>query len=356
MRIKIFFYKYKKMYDQVSIGFELETQKLCLVQKKGSIYRLPTEYTKHAFFQKSVEVYNDLLTLSTAFVKDTLPPFLASGPPDSIGKVHGPWNFNNNEFVLTFSRKQSVPPDQLLLWIFQHFLLAIDRVESVLEQYEATPMPPGFPYPTLLVSKTRDPRYAGVGFLAQASPTAWNISQLTFYYQMTLGFLLDDAMGIVSDLAARYFTIKKVPNTVQPLVEQARTIPGKALQNYLFLYLYSATTRHQRKESLFVLRQAFQDIRSVLSTAELDTLEAWMKHHVSVEEYMYFQSLHRDKVSTKEQQKFKKQALWDVGRIPFKKSERRVFVEFRGFQMLLNDAVGTGPKSIARIRAAALIR
>jgi len=350
------------MYHDVSTGFELETQQLCfLVRKKGKILTLPTEYTKHAFFQNSLEVYNDALTPWTVFVKDTLTPFLASLPSDSLTvengwTLEGPWEFNNNEFVATFSRKQSVQKDQLWALVLHRFLQALEKVEAVLHHYEPVAVESkGFPYGGVLVPRTRDPRYAGVAFLAQASPDTFKVEDLSFYYQCTIGFLLDDAMGVFSDLAARYVAAREEPDTVvAPLVVLARTVSPE-LQNYLFLFLYSAATRHSRKVgTLFILRQAFQDIRSILTVANLTTLDAWMRvhHAASAEEYEYFRRIHFDETPLTQQQKFKKQALWDVGRIPFRKSERRVFVEFRGFQTLLNHTVGKGPKSIGRVRAA----
>jgi hypothetical protein len=224
-----------------------------------------------------------------------------------------------------------------------------------LEHYEAVATPTGFPYGSVLVpTTTRDPRYTGVAFLAQASPDQFSIDHLGFYYQCTLGFLMDDAIDILSDLASRYFAVQKEPDTVAPMVALARTV-SPSLQNYLFLFLYSAATRHSRKVgTLFILRQAFQDVRGVLTREDLAMLDTWMRvHHAgSVEEYEYFRTVHFDEVSSSPQQKFKKQSLWDVGRIPFRKSERRVFVEFRGFQTLLNDKVGKGLKTIARVRAA----
>ena len=349
------------MYHEVSSGFELETQQLCfLVRKKGKTLTLPTEYTKHAFFQNSLEVYNDALTPWTVFVKERVAPFLASSPPESPilengWALKGPWEFNNNEFVATFPRKQSVEKNELWAYLIHRYLQAVEKVEAVLHHYEPVAVESkGFPYGSLLVPTTRDPRYAGVAFLAQASPDKFKVEDLSFYYQCTVGFLLDDAVGVFSDLAARYFAAKEEPDTVvAPLVALARTVsPG--LEDYLFLFLYSAATRHSRKVgTLFILRQAFQDIRSVLTDAELTTLDAWMRTHAaSVEEYEYFRGIHFDEAPSTQQQKFKKQALWDVGRIPFRKTERRVFVEFRGFQTLLNHTVGRGPKSIARVRAA----
>ena len=348
------------MYHDISMGFELETQQLCLLETKGSRLTLPQEYTKHAFFQHSVEVYNDTFTSSTLFSKTKVASFLdrQSAPASlQVGKytLQGPWHFNNAEFVVTFARKQSIPQDQLLGALKAHFLKALDKVDQVLREYTPTPLEgddKSFPYSTVLVSAKKDKRYSPVAFLAQGSYHDFSPEKQSFYYQCTLGFLLEDAIDIFSALAAPYYAHKQIENPWVEKAAVARTIPGRTLQNYLFLFLYSAETRTSRKVgTLFIVRQAFQDLQKVLSVQEKTTLDRWMSTHP---DYAYFRSLNFQQVSSDPQQKYTKQALWDVGRIPFHVNERRVFVEFRGFQSLLNHWVGQGPKSIQRVRQAFL--
>lgn len=344
------------------MGFELETQLLCLLTAKNSTrWVLPSDYTKHAFFQHSVEVYNDALTPSTAFAKTRVFPYLESVSKDSVAVADGVTvegleaGFNNNEFVVTLVRKQSVDPENFFTALLLHFLKALDKMEAVLGEYRVVPVTdPHFPYRSLLVAKTRDPRYSKVAFLAQAAPDAFAVQDLVFYYQCTVGFLLEDAIGVMTDLAKRYHDVRGTPDTILELVARARTIGGTSkLVSYLFLFLYSALTRHSRKVgTLFILRHAFQDLRVVLTPHELTRLDGWIRAHESPGEHAYFRSLHFEALPETQQQKFTKQALWDVGRLPFRKNEGRVFVEFRGFQSLLNHLVGNGPKSLRRVRAA----
>lgn len=364
--IFIFVDNNKKMYQDISLGFELETQLLCLVLCKGKRLSLPTDYTKHAYFQHSVEVYNDTLTPGTVFATREAAPFLetlGAMPTDaplvlnSDGYVlERPVKFNNGEFVVTLARKQSMARDQFFVNILRQFLGALERVRTILqEEYRVLPISDqGFPYRSLVVSRTRDPRYAKVGFFAQKAPDSFSVDDLVFYYQCTVGFRMEDAISILYDLAQRFHD---TPNVMEPWVHMAQTLGGGAsplLVNYLFLFLYSASTRHSRKVgTLFILRHAFQDLRVVLTEEDLTRLDAWMRTNRPADEHAYFRSLHFEEVSQKQQQKFQKQALWDVGRLPFRKSEGRVFVEFRGFQSVLNAMVGKGtPRTVTRVKAA----
>ena len=357
------------MYQDISLGFEAETQKMCLLfTGKGKHLRLPSEYTKHAFLQNSVEVYNDTLTPTTAFARNTLDPFMEQGglsEPWPLAKdfvlekgVEGT-TFNNNEFVVTFTRKQTVDRKDFFFHLFGHFIKALDKMEAILEHYTMFPIEnPRFPYHSLLVSKDRDPRFSKVAFFAQSTTTDFSISDLTFYYQCTIGFRIEDAISLFTELAHWYYTSKGLPNPEEALVQQAQTLEGSPLlQNYLFLFLYSASTRHSRKVgTLFILRHAFQDIQEILSAEDRVRLDRWMVSHRHPTEYAYFQSLHglAQGAPLSQEEKYKKQAIWDVGRLPFRKREGRVFVEFRGFQSLLNHIVGgpKSPKSMETIRQA----
>jgi hypothetical protein len=374
-------------YDDISMGFELETQLLCVAMvAPGSraprlFLRLPTEHTKHSFFQNSVEVYNDTFTPRSAFATGAVAQYLLAPSRQSKQKqtlltsecVLEGHDFNNNEFVVTFPRKQSVAKDALWSSLLIHFLKAVDKVVGVLDHYTVVPIEdPRFPYRSLLVSKDRDPRYSRVAFLAQKSPEDFVVQNLTFHYQCTIGFRLENAMSILGQLAAKYYETKAgVENTVPSLVREAETLQGThaspLLKNYLFLFLYSATTRHIRKlGSVFILRHAFQDLKVILSEDEVRLLDKWYRDHRFVakagaqgvgnidakEEYDYFRAIHFDPVPASQQQKYTRQGVWDVGRIPFRKNEGRVFVEFRGLQGLLNHYVGgkRGPKPIAEVR------
>jgi len=376
-------------YDDISMGFELETQLLCVAtvapgsRAKRLLLRLPTEHTKHSFFQNSVEVYNDTFTPRSAFATGVVAQYLLAPSRQSKQStqtlltdqcVLEGRDFNNNEFVVTFPRKQSVAKDALWSSLLVHFLKAVDKVVGVLDHYTVVPIEdPCFPYRSLLVSKDRDPRYSRVAFLAQKNPQNFVVQNLSFHYQCTIGFRLEDAMSILGQLATEYYGTKEgVENIVPSLVREAETLQGThaspLLKNYLFLFLYSATTRHVRKlGSVFILRHAFQDLKVILSEDEVGLLDKWYRDHRFVakagaqgvdhfdakEEYDYFRTIHFDPAPVTHQQKYTKQGVWDVGRIPFRKNEGRVFVEFRALHALLNHYVGgkRGPKSIAEVKA-----
>jgi hypothetical protein len=380
-------------YEDISMGFELETQQLCFVtvapgsRVKRILLRLPTEHTKHSFFQNSVEVYNDTFTPRSAFATSVVGPYLQSLQGRPSGQHHTlltsecvleGHDFNNNEFVVTFPRKQSVAKDALWSTLLVHFLKAVDKVVDSLKHYTVVPIEdPRFPYRSLLVSKDRDPRYSKVAFLAQKSPKDFVVQNLSFHYQCTIGFRLENAMSVLGTLAAQYYETKEgVENTVPSLVHEAETLHASPLlKNYLFLFLYSATTRHVRKlGSVFILRHAFQDLKVLLSEEDTDRLDTWYREHRlavnagaqgvanagaqgvanagAQEDYNYFRAVHFDPAPTTQQQKYTRQGVWDVGRLPFRKNEGRVFVEFRGLQGLLNHYVGgqRGPKSIKDVR------
>lgn len=388
------------MYEDISMGFELETQQLCLVTEapgsraKRLRLRLPTEHTKHSFFQNSLEVYNDTFTPRSAFATRVVAPYLQSKQSrqsrqsrQSQGNDTTPQtllttesvvegrDFNNNEFVVTFPRKQTVAKSALWSYVLLHFLKAVEKVVTILDHYTVVPIEdPLFPYRSLLVSKDRDPRYSRVAFLAQKSPEDFVIENLSFHYQCTIGFRLENAMCIFDKLATEYYATKEgVENNIPSLIREAKTLQAfhasSLLVNYLFLFLYSATTRDVRKlGSVFILRHAFQDLKVILSENDARLLDRWYREQRLVikaqtgaqrgdeakaqEEYDYFRSIHFDSVPTTQEQKYTKQGVWDVGRIPFRKNEGRVFVEFRGLQGLLNHYVGAqrGPKSIAEVR------
>ena len=356
------------MYENVSMGFELETQFLCLMFRKNRDLTLPEDgvVRKHVFVQNSVEVYNDKLTRKTGFFKDRIEPFLelpvepssVSVPVEKDVAYHlqAPWTFNNQEFVVTFTRKQSIPTEDLVPRILSQFLTALDKVCHVLEQYQVLPIPrEDFPYRSVMVpKKTRDPRYGGVAFLVREKPETFSIENLSFFNQCTIGFMLKDSIPIFSILAEKYYEQNKKENEILPLVEQASSLKGgnDRLKGYLFLFLYSAATRNKRKEgAVFVLRHAFQDLRKALTLEEIELLNRWLTS-TDNEHKEYFQQLHYEPVPTQQMEKYTRQSLWDVGRIAFRPTEDRVFVEYRGFQTLLTGLVGSGPKSIRRIREA----
>jgi len=353
-------------YENVSTGFELESQHLCLAYRKDLDLLLPQELRKHTFVQHSIEVYNDKLTPSTRFVKETIDPFLASSPETSIAvpfsdgsrkvwNLKAPWTFNNQEFVVTLTRKRSVPVRHVVEFLFQQFLSALDKVAHVLEKYDLLDIPyENFPYRSVLVPRTiRDPRYGGVAFLARDTVENFSVEDQSFFYQCTIGFLLKDAIPILCELAEAYYRAKEKDNELLPLARKARSLRkgNERLQGYLFLFLLSASTRTVRKSgAVFTLRHAFQDLRNAITAEEIDILEEWLLR--SSDEFEYFHGLHHDPVPKNQQQKYTRQSLWDVGRIPYRASEDRVFVEYRGFQAVLTHRVGSGPKSIKRIRNA----
>lgn len=356
------------MYENVSMGFELETQFLCLMFGKNRDLSLPEEgvVRKHVFVQNSVEVYNDKLTRKTGFFKDRIEPFLASpveyssvsvpGEKDIVYHLQAPWTFNNQEFVVTFTRKQSIPTEDLVPRILSQFLTALDKVCHVLEQYDVLPIPrEDFPYHSVMVpKKIRDPRYGGVAFLVRDKPETFSIENLSFYNQCTLGFMLKDSIRLFSTLAEMYYRTNKKENDMNPLIESANSLKGgnERLKGYLFLFLYSAATRNKRKEgAVFVLRHAFQDLRKALTAEEVEVLNRWLTT-TDNEHKEYFQQLHYEPVPKQEMEKYTRQSLWDVGRIAFRPTEDRVFVEYRGFHTLLTGLVGSGPKSIRRLREA----
>jgi hypothetical protein len=241
--------------------------------------------------------------------------------------------------------------------LLRQFLVALEKVTGVLEQYEVLEIPHReFPYRSVMVPRrVRDPRYGGVAFLARDAPETFSIDNLSFYYQCTIGFMLKDSIEVFTELAEKYYGAKDKQNEILPLVQQAQSLPtsNKRLQAYLFLFLYSASTRHHRKDAaVFVLRHAFQDLRKAITAEELETLIPWMKNNSSQDDDEYFHRLHVDPIPRSQQQKYSRQFMWDVGRVPYRPKEDRVFVEYRGFQALLNHRVGSGPKSIKRIREA----
>ena len=245
------------MYQDISLGFEAETQKMCLLfTGKGKHLLLPSEYTKHAFLHNSVEVYNDSFTPTTAFATNTVIPFMERGglsEPLSLGNgfvVEGT-GFNNQEFVVTFTRKQTVDQKDFFFHLLRHFIKTLDKIENVLEHYRILTVEDSrFPYRSLLVSKDRDPRFSKVAFFAQSTTTDFSIPDLTFYYQCTIGFRIEDAISLFMELARRYSDATGKPNPVETLVEEAQTLEASSplLQNYLFLFLWSMTKIHSKNQ------------------------------------------------------------------------------------------------------------
>jgi hypothetical protein len=214
------------MYQDISLGFEAETQKMCLLfTEKGKHLRLPSEYTKHAFLHNSVEVYNDTLTPTTAFARNTLVPFMEQGGlSDSwplakdfvLEKGVEGTTFNNNEFVVTFTRKQTVDRKDFFFHLLRHFIKALDKMEAILEHYTVFPIEnTQFPYRSLLIPHDRDPRFSKVAFLAEISAPDFAVQDLTFYYQCTVGFPIEEAMAVFGDLAKRYSDATGKPNVVE---------------------------------------------------------------------------------------------------------------------------------------------
>lgn len=377
---------------RISIGFEFETQAICMVtsyeaqQQQTRIIHQPKKLVKTSLEKvenKIVEIYPDDLKRSTAFYENRIQPFVSSIHTkrtinfdafdqkfvihlgDDSDNVYD--FFSHAEFIVTYPQIQeiSLSNTSLLNHILEKAKDAVLDINNAMNTKFCRAIrielshKAKFPYDWITQSK----RNNNIVLFFQEDPVKNFMSKFRFVVQTTLGIPIQDAPNVMKLLTTAFIESGGNPSydKIQETNKYANTIYKKfkhhwktedieILRSFLFLLFYSALTAHSRKsKALFVIRcTMFEIAMSEISEPDLDLLELvlldiFFDDPVGVYISNIFKDLHHA-ITTYERRL--RQNMVDVTTIPYNKSLKMVYIEFRGFRtVLMKQCKGSHPNS-----------